>query len=91
MNAIAKDPAFGDKSRAILVSGAGRHIAGTRDLKGYKLEKSDHPGFRGAGGDKIPVAGKATVHFMDNTLGSIGQADFLAANVTRPIFPGCHM
>ncbi len=51
VNAATQGPNFGERSRAIMDSGAGRHIASKGDLKGYQLEKSDHPGFRGAGGE----------------------------------------
>ena len=86
VHAITKEVAFGDKSRPIMDSGAGRHIANKNDVRGYRLDKSDHPGFRGAGGEEIPVDGKTTVHFRDNATGSNGNADFLIVNVTRPIF-----
>ena len=63
VNAVDKDKeemVFG-ADPPILDSGAGRHIVNPKDLKGYKLDKSDHPGFRGAGGENIKVDGKATV------------------------------
>ena len=77
---------FGTKSPPILDSGAGRHICKRTDLPDYVLEKSDHPGFKGAGGEPIPVQGKALVRFKDNFSGHEASATFLVAPVTRPIY-----
>ena len=66
-------------------SGAGRCICNASDLPGVPIQQSDHPGFRGAGGDGILVKGKATVKLRDNVGGREATATFLAAAVTRPI------
>ncbi len=70
-------------------SGAGRHICARKHVPGYKLEKSDHPGFSGPSGETIKVDGKTRVNFTDETLGTAAAAAFIVADrVTRPILSG---
>ena len=51
------------------------------------MEKTNHPGFTGAGGDGITVTGRTMVTFRDNALRGKNKActEMLLAKVTRPI------
>ena len=59
-----------------------------KHVPGYKLESSDHPGFSGPSGETIKVDGKARVRFSDELAGTMAEATFIVAPVTRPIMSG---
>jgi hypothetical protein len=79
---------FGGASGMIWDSGAGRHICAKKHVPGYKLEKSDHPGFAGPSGETIKVDGKTRVRFSDEVANTVAEATFIVAPVTRPILSG---
>jgi hypothetical protein len=79
---------FGGSTTLIWDSGAGRNICNRKHVPGYTLEKSDHPGFAGPSGETIKVDGKARVRFSDELAGSMVEATFIVAPVTRPIMSG---